>query len=556
MNANHPDSASHGDLRAAVEDLSRRLKIVEARLGIREAERAAEVRVPELSEAPPAVGASERDSLEFELGQNWFALIGIVVLAIGLAFLISLPYPEFPSYLPSLGGYLLCGVILVLARLVRHSFETIAKYLRGAVMLLLFFATLRLCYFGRPSALDPASTTGEVIFLAVVVMNLLLAWFRRSPQLLVLAMVTGFAAALAVGTPLFFLGVCTAMILVAAYAQLARQWRVMSPLVFALAMVSYVIWAIGNPLDGNPLLVRTDPLFSTQLILLWVVVLSVVTMAREDSRIEDTPVQVTGLLLCGLGFLGFTLHSLFGFQESFLFNELLAFVVFLVLGLVFWIREQSVFSTFLYSMTGYAALSLALIKGFGVPEVFVALSLQSLVVIGTAIFFRSRFIIVANCLIFIGIIIGYMALTREELGMSIGFGIVALISARVLNWQKDRLALQTDLMRIVYLVIAFLVFPYALYYLVPSSFVAVSWAGLALFYYAMNLVIRNPRYRWMGHATLLLTVLYVAFVGTRQMESRYRILSFLFLGTVMLVVSIVFTSIRARHRREEKGEEE
>lgn len=92
-------------------------------------------------------------------------------------------------------------------------------------------------------------------------------------------------------------------------------------------------------------------------------------------------------------------------------------------------------------MTGYAALSVAIMKTSAVPEVFVWLSIQSVVVAATAVWFRSRFIMVANFLIYVAIILAYVFLRKAETGISAGFGLVALVSARILNWQKDRLEL-------------------------------------------------------------------------------------------------------------------
>jgi len=143
-----------------------------------------------------------------------------------------------------------------------------------------------------------------------------------------------------------------------------------------------------------------------------------------------------------------------------------------------------------------------------------------------------------------------MAAAKQETGISVGFGIVALLTARILNWKKERLELKTELMRNAYLASAFVVFPYALYHLVPRAFVSVAWVGIAVAYYLMNLIIRNPKYRWMGHLTLLLTVLYLIVVGVTQLAPGYRIVSFLVLGTVLLAVSLIFTQVRARRKRE------
>jgi hypothetical protein len=180
---------------------------------------------------------------------------------------------------------------------------------------------------------------------------------------------------------------------------------------------------------------------------------------------------------------------------------------------------------------------------------FVWLAAQSLLVVTTAIWFRSRFIIIANFLIFLIVVVCYMVLVTHENGISLVFGVVALTSARILRWQKDRLELKTELMRNAYLTSAFVVFPYALYHLVPRIWVAVSWVGLALFYYLMNLLTESRKYRWLGHNTLLLTVVYILVVGVAKLEGTQRIMSFLLLGTVLLVVSLVFTVIRARQRR-------
>jgi len=266
-------------------------------------------------------------------------------------------------------------------------------------------------------------------------------------------------------------------------------------------------------------------------------------------------VQVGSVVNCG-GYVIFLLHTLASYGVVFAAANIAASLVFLGLAVMFWVRERSRYATFLYAMTGYAALSMALIKGFEAPELFVWLSAQSLLVVTTAIWFRSRFIIVANFLIYLGVVACYMALVRQESGISLGFVFVALTSARILKWQKDRLELKTELMRNAYLTSAFIVFPYALYHIVPQAWVALSWVGIALFYYGMNLLTQARKYRWMGHNTLLLTVVYILIMGIGRLEGTQRIISFLVLGTVLMVVSLVFTLIRARqHRGDSTGRE-
>jgi hypothetical protein len=314
-----------------------------------------------------------------------------------------------------------------------------------------------------------------------------------------------------------------------------------------LSPVSYFLWAAGNPLLSRSFHFVPEPLVAPGVMLAAMLVLGAGLLRRNQPGQEESGLVNSGTLLnCALGYGVFLVHTLAAFPAAFAVAHLAAFLVLLALAVLFWVRERSRISTFLYAMTGYLALSLAIIKLAAMPDVFVWLSLQSVVVVATAIWFRSRFIVMANFLIYVSIVLGYVIVAKSESGISIGFGLVALVSARILNWQKDRLELKTELMRNAYLFAAFVVFPYALSHLAPGRFVGLAWVGLALFYYSLNLIVRNQKFRWMGHATLLLTAFYVTVVGTSRFGPVLRVLSFLALGTVMLVVSLIFTRVRQR----------
>jgi uncharacterized membrane protein len=259
---------------------------------------------------------------------------------------------------------------------------------------------------------------------------------------------------------------------------------------------------------------------------------------RPQRDREDGVTNAAALLNCAIGYGAFLLHTAAAFPRSYIVLHAAAFVIFLGVALLFWLRERSQVSTFFYAIAGYVALSMAIIKAAPSPHVFVWLSGQSLVVLATAIWFRSRLIVVANFLIYAAIVAAYVFFVQRETGVSFGFGLVALVSARLLNWQRGRLELKTELMRNAYLLSAFLVLPYALHHLVPPSWIALAWIGLAVGYYALNRIVRNQKYRWMGHATLGLTALFLILAGPGRLEPAYRVASFLALGTVLLVVSL------------------
>jgi len=538
---------------ATMARLEQRLAQVEKMLGLGQGP--AKAPAPAKNPVPPLGSPTGVGELEAAVGQNLFANVGIGVLAIGGALALSLPWQGLPPVLPSLVGWLLAAGLFLLARCLHRTLPLIGRQCRGVGMALLIFATLRLCYFGAPSLLDPASLPAAACLTLAVALNLAIGWWRRSVFLTGLAMVTGYVAALAVGTPWYVFGMVTVLAVVAGLALVQRDWPWLVVFATPCAWLTYLLWALGNPVVGNRVDVVAGPFAGVCLLLVWMTVHGLAMTLRRDHTTEEPVAQAASVLNCG-GYCLFLLHTFICYRDWFVVVNIAAALILLGMAVMFWVRERSQFATFIYAMTGYGALSMALIKAAEVPHLFVWLSAQSLLVVTTAIWFRSRFIIVANFLIYLAVVACYMALVRQENGISLVFGVVALTSSRNLKWQKDRLELKTELMRNAYLTCAFIVLPYALYHMVPQAWVALSWVGIALFYYVMNLLTKARKYRWMGHNTLLLTVVYILLMGVGKLEGTQRIISFLVLGTVLMAVSLVFSVIRARQHRGESHAED
>lgn len=498
---------------------------------------------------PPIAPPPDEEELEFVVGQNWFASVGVLVLTCGVGIALSLPWSGLPPMGPSLVGYALVLGLLLVAHFWEKSFELVAGYFRGAGMTLLFFSTLRLYFFGTTHVLDIDSPGGRVLLLGVVGANLAVALRQKSPWLIGLALLTGLVTAVAVGAPSFVFASVAILSGLAAFAAVRHNWPGLLLFAIPAGYFAHLLWLINRPWSGRPFKIVAEPAAGIYLLLVYTVLLAAGTLWRRERKVED-PFTVVGVLLnCGAGYGIFLLQSLRMEPTLSTPAHLTAALVYLGLAVAFWRSEGSRISTFFYAMTGYLALSVAIVRTFPSPEVFIWLSGQSLVVVVTALWFCSRLIVVANFFIYVSIVLAYMVIAKTETGISVGFGVVALLSARILSWKKERLELKTELMRNAYLASAFVVFPYSLYHLVPRVYVSLSWVAVAVAYYLMNLIVRNPKYRWMGHLTLLLTVVYVVVVGLTQLAPAYRILSFLVLGTVLVMVSLIFTRVRSRRKR-------
>ncbi|OGU28531.1 MAG: hypothetical protein A2057_02285 [Ignavibacteria bacterium GWA2_35_9] len=479
------------------------------------------------------------DQLELRIGQFWLAKVGIVVLIIGFAFLLTLPYENFPLGIPSLIGFLLAGSLALLSRYGKNNFPYICSYLTGGAFVLLYFATLRLHFFSLTSIFG--NIFFEIILLLIIsAITLAYSIKKRSVYFSALSLTFAFATAIVSDNSFFLFFVTAFLSALVIYLKIKFQWQNLVIYGIVLAFFTHLLWFLNNPVIGKTFQLVSSPDINVLFLLLYASIFLFGNYMGEKTS-EDYHTIISNALSIVFSYGLFLLITFIQYSSVIGFYHLTASIIFLMFSVLYWTKFKSKYSTFILAMTGYLALSVAIIIQFELPNFFIWLCWQSLLVLSTSVWFRSRFIVTANFIIYLLIIIAYLVYEGKINAVSISYGVVALLSARILNWKKDKLELKTEYMRNFYLLIALLIIPYALYNVLPPEFVGLSWLAVAIIYYALNIILKNKKYRWMALLTLLLTVVYVFILGISSSSSTYKIVSFLILGIVLILLSIIYS---------------
>ncbi len=489
------------------------------------------------------------EGLEERIGQFWLPRIGIVVFIVGFAFFLILPHEGLPAILPSLLGYFFTAVLFGLSKYWKNSLPLLSGYLISSGFVSLYLSSMRFYFFGFEKAID-SFTVIVILLLIVTAINLVTAFRKNSANLAGLGITLGFVTAiLSDGSYSIFL-IITAISIVVVLFKLKNKTNFILFYGITLAYLTHLIWFINNPFLGHSLQTVSEPELNLLFILVYVLIFSFAYLFSGKEE-EDDYVSASGSLFnSGGGYGLFILITLLITPSAFSFYQFIAAFVLIAIAVIYWVKINNKYSTFFYAMFGYVALSVAIIGQFEKPDYFIWLCWQSLFVVSTAVWFRSKFIIVANFIIYLMMFFGYLIVAESAGGISLSFGIVALISARILNWKKDQLELKTEQMRNAYLLSALFIIPYALYQMFPGGYVSLSWIAIAIIYYALSVILKNVKYRWMALATYFLTVLYVFIYGITSTETLLKIVSFLVLGVTLIIVSLVYTRKKGKGKAE------
>jgi hypothetical protein len=533
-------------IQAMLGQLEARIARLEAHLGLSPIEKAPS---PYSPSSVPVAGSGEESlaydaaSVEMRIGEFGLAWIGSLIFLLGIVFLMTYTFSLGYPILASILGYLATIGLYLLARFWRNTTPHLSQLTLSGSLLLLFYTTMRLHFFSATPLVENVYLAFSLLLL-VVALDFYLALHRDSQSQAGLAMSLGMAAVLLIDKTHLSLSLVAINASLIVFLAIRHNWRRLLIATIILTYGTHLLWLLNNPVAGHPWQGVSEHQYNLGYLFLYAAIFSCPALLHKKVSPTDA-LSIAALLFNCLGFSLLTLLVILTHhQQSYAAIYLAVAGLFLLLSIIQWLKTHHQLAPAIYACFGYMALSIAIYGYTALPTAFLWLSLQSLLVVSMALWFRSRILVVVNSLIYVGILITYLTISPSSNAVNFSFAAVAHASARIMNWQKERLTLRTDALRNLYLLIAFVMALYALFQAVSSQYVTLSWTLLAAGYFVLSYRLRNIKYRWMAIVAVFITVLYLFLVDLARLDPRFRVAAFLLLGLMALVISLFYTRIR------------
>ncbi len=418
-----------------------------------------------------------------------------------------------------------------------------ARLLTGAALFVCCAAGLRLHYLSPgPAAVAPAVVFAALALIVAAQVWLALRW--DSPTLAGLAGLQALIWSLLADTTAAGLPLLAALSLGAALLALRRDWWPLLAVTVVAVYAGHLLWLLNNPLAGNSVGAILPERFALAYLFACAAAFFWPALAR-DPRAEPSVLLVVLLNSLSLSVLtSLAVFALYGGRSPRVYALLASF--FLLGSVVQWSRTHRQLEPALYACSGYLALTLAIYDYRGTSTLFFWLAVQSLVVISMALWFRSKFLVVTNCALFLCILAAYMTGFPSSAAVTLTFALVAHLSARLMNWQKSRLTLQTEALRNTYLATGFILVLYALGHWLPGPYVAPGWLAAGAAYFGVGLALGNRKYRFLAAGSALATAVRLCAIDMPRLLPDHRGATWICAGAAALVLSVLFARWRGR----------
>ena len=365
----------------------------------------------------------EDKNIELQIGQFWLAKVGVIALLTGIVFILTLPFQGLPQIYPLIIGYLIASSLAGLSFLFKKSFEILSRYLLGGALIVLYVTTLRLYFFSA----DPLILNKTIVIslvLIVTIFNLYISVKRQYIYLTATILSLAFITAMLIDAALAEFILISFLSVFIVYLKGKYNWTELVTFGLIITYFTHLLWFLNNPLIGNPVKVSTATEINLLFVLLYFLIYTFGSFLSIKKEKENNLIALNILLNCLMGYGLFFIISIFTVKQSLFLYHLLSSILFIALSYIFWMQFKSKFSSFFYSITGFTALSVAIIAGVDKPEFFIILCWQSLLVLAFALLYKSKFITVANFIMYLLIFLIYLGFSGFG-NITISFGIVA-----------------------------------------------------------------------------------------------------------------------------------
>ena len=490
---------------------------------------------------PASENTDEERGLESRIGRIGLAWLGSIVMLFAIIFFTEYLISLQKNLLAFIIGYFTAGIIFFCASYLKKSGSNLPAMFNVVSHITLFYVTLRLHFFSSDPFLDSKAVT-IFLLLIIVALQLFHAIRNKSQVFGLLSVVFMLITAVISDSTHILLPLVSISAAGSLFYLYKYNWKALfSFTLFSVYMV-FFMWLFSNPVTGNTFELISQHNYGFVYLFLIGGYFSTLPLFRKDDG-SNNDFITAGIIINGLLFtLLLILITISFFRENYV--GLFAVITLSCLGYSVLLKRISDwnFASAFFALYGFMAMSISLYGLVGLPEVYLLLSIQSLVVVSMALWFRNRLMIYMNSLLFLTILLAYLFLSKSVNGVNFAFALVSLVSARIINWQKERLSIRTDYIRNLYLIEGFFMVLFALYIAVPGQFVTLSWTGAALMHFLLSFILKNVKYRYMALGTMICAAIYLFIVDLARIEIIYRVLALLFLAVVSIGISLYYTS--------------
>lgn len=523
--------------------LEKRLSNVESELSNRVPEKpySHAENIPADNLSPAAESIDDDIGLESQIGRIGLAWLGSIVMLFAVIFFTEYLLKLDKRFLSFFIGYCSMGTIFFIARYLKKSSSNLPAMFNVAGHVILFYVTLRLHFFSADPFLD---SRAFAIFLLIIIITLqaFLAIRNKSQVYGALSIVFMLFTAIISDSTHILLPLVSISAAGSVYYLYKHNWKTLYSFSVFSSYVVFFMWLFSNPIMGHSFQQISQHNYGFVYLFLIGGYFCILPLLRKDDG-SNNDFIIAGIIINGILFtLLLLLVTISFFPVNYVF--LFAVITLSCLGYSVLLKKISDwnFASAFFALYGFMAMSISLYGLVGLPRVYLLLSVQSLVVVTMALWFRNRLMIYMNSLLFLTILLAYMFISKTNNGVNFSFALVSLVSARIINWQKQRLSIKTEYIRNLYLIEGFFMVLYALYHSVPGQFVTLSWTGAALLHFLLSFILKNVKYRYMALGTMVCAAIYLFIVDLARIEIIYRVLALLFLAIVSIGISIYYTN--------------
>ena len=535
--------------------LERRIGQLESLLGVRKVTQEEfrsydrELTADELKQKPS--DAEKESAMESRIGEFGLGWLGSIVLLFGIAFVTQYIQSSGQPLFSTLFGYFAVGIVFVIAYFIRNSIQGLSSKFNIISHVLLFYVTLRLHFFtDHPLISEP------YIPLILLVIISIFQFYRANKTNSEFLAAIGFILLLVTAniseTTHFMLSIVTLAILLTVYFLHKNNWWKLIIIAQFLGYLSFIIWYL---IHVNIDQVITTPLsddYSITYLFICVSAFSLITLFKQRETIPEAFVFIS-IILNGLFF---TVVLTMYVVTFYMMNYVGIFVSISLIAILFsvFLKKYSElkYAPAFYALYGFVSISTAIYGIVGLPLAYLLLTIQSMLVVSMAIWFRSKIIVFMNFFLFILLMTGYYFSADSVHVINFSFALIAIITARIINWKRERLDIKTDLLRNIYLILGFFAMLFALYKAVPGPYVTMSWSIAAVVYFLLSILIQNVKYRLMAIFTMIAAAIYLFIIDLASVGIIYRISAFMLLAIISIAISVYYTKHKKKTTDEEK----